>query len=42
MQATIFLYGNDVTLLTTRRLVLEKAGYTVFTAENVSNAMLVC
>jgi DNA-binding NtrC family response regulator len=41
MQATIFLYGNDVMLLTTRRLVLEKAGYTVFTAENVSNAMLV-
>jgi DNA-binding NtrC family response regulator len=41
MQAAIFLYGNDVMMLTTRRLVLEKAGYTVFTAENVSNAMLV-
>jgi DNA-binding NtrC family response regulator len=40
MQGTIFIYGNDVMLVTTRRMIFEKAGYTVFTAENISDAML--
>lgn len=33
--------GNDEMLLNTRRMIFEQAGYTVFTAENVPNAMLV-
>jgi hypothetical protein len=41
MQGTIFVYGTDVMLLTTRRMIFEKAGYTVFTAESLSNAGLV-
>jgi hypothetical protein len=41
MQGTIFLYGNDEMLLTTRRLIFEKAGYEVFTANSFSAAMLV-
>lgn len=41
MKGTIFLYGNDVMLLTTRRMIFEKAGYTVFIAESLSSAMLV-
>jgi hypothetical protein len=34
-------YGNDPILLTTRRLVLEKAGYRVFTTLEFSDAMSV-
>jgi hypothetical protein len=41
MYGTIFVYGNDAMLVTTRRLIFEKAGYTVFTALGFSNAMLV-
>ena len=41
MQGTIFVYGTDVMLLTTRRMIFEKAGYTVFTAESLSDAVLV-
>jgi hypothetical protein len=41
MHGTIFIYGNDVMLLTTRRMIFEKAGYTVFTAESFSDSMLV-
>jgi hypothetical protein len=41
MHGTIFLYGNDVMLLNTRRIIFEKAGYAVFIAESFSHAMLV-
>jgi hypothetical protein len=41
MQGTIFIYGNDPMLVTTRRLIFERAGYTVFAAESLSNAALV-
>ena len=41
MHGFILVYGNDEMLVATRSLVLEKSGYTVFTAESVSNAMLV-
>ena len=41
MHGTIFLYGNDVMLLSTRRIIFEKAGYAVFIAESFSHAMLV-
>ena len=41
MQDAIFIYGIDAMLLTTRRMIFEKAGFTVFTAESLSNAALV-
>jgi DNA-binding response OmpR family regulator len=41
MHGTILVYGNDQVLVTTRGLVLEKAGYKVFTAQAFGNAMLV-
>jgi DNA-binding response OmpR family regulator len=41
MHGTILVYGNDQMLVATRRLILERAGYTVFTAESLSNAALV-
>jgi|SRR5580698_2430512 hypothetical protein len=41
MQGTILVYGNDEMLLITRRMVFEKAGYTVFTANSLSSAALV-
>jgi|ERR1700722_4802164 len=40
MHGTILVYGNDQMLVTTRRLIFEQAGYTVFTAESLSNAAL--
>jgi DNA-binding response OmpR family regulator len=39
MQAKILVYGNDPILLMTRRLVLEKAGFRVFTTLEFSDAM---
>jgi hypothetical protein len=41
MQGTILVYGNEEMLVTTRGLILEKAGYGVFTAHEFGNAMLV-
>ena len=41
MHGTILVYGNEPTLATTRGLILEKAGYKVFTAQAFGNAMLV-
>jgi hypothetical protein len=41
MRPKILAYGNDPILLTTRRLVLEKARYRVFTSPEFSDAMLV-
>jgi hypothetical protein len=41
MHGTILVYGNDEMLVATRGLVLEKAGYRVFTVQTFSNAMLV-
>jgi DNA-binding response OmpR family regulator len=41
MHGTILVYGNEPVLLTTRGLILEKAGYKVFTAQAFGNAMLV-
>jgi hypothetical protein len=41
MPSKILAYGNDPILLATRRLVLENAGYRVFTTLEVSDAMLV-
>jgi DNA-binding response OmpR family regulator len=41
MQGTILVCGNDEMLVRTRGLILEKAGYQVFTALTFSNAMLV-
>jgi DNA-binding response OmpR family regulator len=40
MQGTILIFGNDEMLLVTRSLILEQAGYTVFTAQTFANAML--
>jgi hypothetical protein len=37
---TILVYGNESTLVTTRGLILEKAGYRVFTAIEFSAAMI--
>lgn len=39
MDNRIFLYGNDQTLLMTRRLILEREGYRVFTAMKFGEAM---
>jgi hypothetical protein len=41
MRPKILAYGSDPILLATRRLVLEKAGYRVFTTLEFSDAMLV-
>jgi hypothetical protein len=41
MDGTILVYGNEEILLKTRGLILEKAGYKVFTAQTFGNAMLV-
>jgi hypothetical protein len=41
MNGSILVYGNDEMLVTTRFLILEKAGYRVFTAQTFGNAMLV-
>lgn len=41
MQGTILVYGNDEMLVATRGLILERAGYRVFTAHEFGNAMLV-
>jgi hypothetical protein len=41
MRPKILAYGTDPILLTTRRLVLENAGYRVFTSLEFSDAMLV-
>ncbi len=41
MQGRILVYGNEAMLVTTRSLILEKAGYEVFTAQTFANAMLV-
>jgi DNA-binding response OmpR family regulator len=41
MHGTILVYGNEPMLLTTRGLILEKAGYRLFTARTVSDAMFV-
>ena len=41
MHGTILVYGKDEILVMTRGLILEKAGYEVFRAEQVGNAMLV-
>jgi len=40
MHDTILVYGNEPMLVTTRGLILEKAGYKVFTAQAFGNAML--
>jgi DNA-binding NtrC family response regulator len=40
MQGKLLIYGNDSMLLTTRRLILEKAGHDVVTASTFSGAML--
>jgi predicted ATP-grasp superfamily ATP-dependent carboligase len=41
MHGTILFYGNEPMLVKTRGLILEKAGYKVFSAETFGNAMLV-
>jgi hypothetical protein len=41
MHGTILVYGNEEMLVTTRGLILETAGYKVFTAQQFGNAMLV-
>jgi hypothetical protein len=41
MNGTILVYGNDEMLIVTRRMIFEKAGYTAFTANSLSNAALV-
>jgi hypothetical protein len=41
MHGTVLVYGNEPTLVTTRGLILERAGYKVFTAQAFGNAMLV-
>jgi hypothetical protein len=40
MHGIILVYGNDPMLLTTRGLILEKAGYQVFTSAAFAGAML--
>jgi DNA-binding response OmpR family regulator len=40
MQGKLLIFGNDSMLLTTRRLILEKAGHHVVTASTFSDAML--
>jgi DNA-binding response OmpR family regulator len=40
MQGTILVYGNESMLVTTRRLVLEKAGYKVFASTEFADAIL--
>jgi hypothetical protein len=40
VNGTILVYGNDAMLVTTRCLILERAGYRVLTAQAFGNAML--
>ncbi|HEX3967785.1 MAG TPA: hypothetical protein VHW70_07460 [Edaphobacter sp.] len=40
MQEKLLIYGNDSMLLTTRRIILEKAGYEVVTVAAFSEAMM--
>jgi DNA-binding NtrC family response regulator len=39
MHRNVLVYGNDAILLLTRRLLLEKAGFRVFTTLELSDAM---
>jgi DNA-binding NtrC family response regulator len=41
MHGKILVYGNDPILVTTRRLILEKAGYHALATTEFSDAMLV-
>jgi hypothetical protein len=41
MHGTILIFGTDEMLVATRRMIFEQAGYTVFTADSLSNAALV-
>jgi hypothetical protein len=41
VRGAILIYGNEPMLVMTRALILERAGYKVFTAETFGNAMLV-
>jgi DNA-binding response OmpR family regulator len=41
MHGKILVYGNDPMLVTTRRLILEKAGYHALATTEFSDAMLV-
>jgi DNA-binding response OmpR family regulator len=40
VNGTILVYGNDAMLVTTRCLILERAGHRVLTAQAFPNAML--
>ena len=40
MHGKILIYGNDLTLISTRHLVLERAGYRVLSATQFASAML--
>jgi hypothetical protein len=40
MDGTIVVYGNDAMLVTTRCLILERAGYRVLAAQAFGNAVL--
>jgi DNA-binding response OmpR family regulator len=40
MQGKLLIYGNDSMLLTTRCIILEKAGYDVVTTSTFAEAML--
>ncbi len=40
MNRTILVYGNEEMLVTTRQLILEKAGYQVFSATKFAFALL--
>jgi DNA-binding NtrC family response regulator len=41
VNGTILVYGNDEMLVTTRQLILGKAGYEVFSATNFASALTV-
>lgn len=41
MNGTILVYGNEEILVTTRRLILEKAGYQAFSATKFDGAVFV-
>jgi hypothetical protein len=41
VNGTILAYGNDEMLVTTRQLILGKAGYQVFSATNFASALTV-
>ena len=40
MNGTILIYGNEQLLVSTRRLILEKAGYQVFSATRFDSGLL--